>query len=242
MVLTAIDLDEALTKALSAQTVSLKTHIDESISAVRNEIINTLHTENKKLKDEITILESKNNKLEDRITTLEDKLESNLQYQRNQSVIISGIPIEVPHDNLESIVLNIFNNVCFHSISHRDIIACHRLSSKTDSIVVKFLNKKDAIALLQSKLALKQLDKTSIAPNCINIYVNEHLTPYMGELAFKCRCLKRENKIYQTKVENGIVKILTNKDGSFRWYHITSVNDLQQFDQVTEAIPEDVST
>ena len=177
MVLTKLDLDAALEAALSSQTVSLKIHIDQSVSAVRNEIINIIQDENKKLKDQITNLEFKNNMLEDKVIALEGKLESNLQYQRNSSVIINGIPNEVPHNNLEGIVINIFNTVCFHTITDRDIIACHRLSTINDSIVVKFVNKKDATALLQSKVSLKEFVKSQIAPNCMNIFVNEQLTP-----------------------------------------------------------------
>ena len=231
MVLTKVDIDEALNVALSAQTILLKTHIDESVSAVRNEIINIIQDENKKLKEQITNLENKNNMLEDKVIALEGKFESNLQYQRNSSVIINGIPNEVPHNNLEGIVINIFNTVCFHTITNRDIIACHRLSTRNDSIVVKFVNKKDATALLQSTVSIKEFDKSQIAPNCINIFVNEHLTPLVGELAYRWRCLKRANKVYQTKVERGIVKVLTNKDGNFRWYNVNSIDDIQQFNQ-----------
>ena len=79
-------------------------------------------------------------------------------------------------------------------------------------------------------MALKELDKSLISPNCNNIYVNEQLTPYMSGLAYKCRCLKRENKIYQTKVESGVIKVLTNKNGSFRWFNIASEYDINQFE------------
>ena len=61
------------------------------------------------------------------------------------------------------------------------------------------------------------------------MYVNEHLTPYMSALAYKCRCLKRLNKIYQTKVENGVIKVLTNRDGSFRWFNVYKEDDINDF-------------
>ena len=99
-------------------------------------------------------------------------------------------------------------------------------------MIVKFVNKKDAIALINSKLTIKNLDKSFISPNCINLYVNEHLTPFMASLAYKCRCLKREKKIYQTKVDKGLVKVLTNKDGIFKWYNINNDNDILEFNQV----------
>ena len=232
MVITQKDIEDSIAKALESQTLTLKDHISESISVIRNEIITKLTDENLKLKERINILEIRNNELEIKLDTLEIKLESNLQYQRNASVIICGIPREVEHGKLEGTVLNIFNKVCLHHINNRDIVACHRLSATSDSIIVKFVNKKDAVALLGRKIAIKELDTSLIAPNCNNLYVNEQLTPYMGQLAYKCRCLKRANKIYQTKVENGIEKVLTNKNGSFRWYNVTSEVDINQFDEV----------
>ena len=53
----------------------------------------------------------------------------------------------------------------------------------------------------------------------------------MGELAYHCRCLKRAGKTYQSKVENGLVKVLTNKGGIFRWFIINNINDLNQFNE-----------
>lgn len=231
MVLTQRDLDDTLAKSLADQTTTIKALLDDSISAIRSEIIDTLNHENKKLHDKISLLESRNDALETRIDILESKMESNLQYQRNSCIIISGIPNEIEHKNLEGTVLNIFNKVCLHCINNRDIIACHRLSIKNDSVIVKFVNKKDAVAILNSKLAIKEFDTTTIAPSCKKLYVNEHLTPYMGQLAYKCRVLKRENKIYQTKVENGVVKVLTNRDGSFRWFNITKNSDIDSFSE-----------
>ena len=246
MVLTAKDLEDlqatvskSLAEALTAQTKTITTQIDTSISAIRKEIIDTLKVENEKLNDKITLLETKNDLLESRISSLEIKLEDNLQYQRNANIIISGIPREIAHEKLESIVIEIFNKVCFHTISDREIVACHRLSMKSDNVLVKFLNKKDALALNGSKVALKELDKSFI-PNCGNLYVNEHLTPYASSLSYRCRCLKRTNKIYQTKVENGTVKVLSNRGGIFKWYNIYCDNDINAFDN--EEIPKNVNT
>lgn len=228
MVLSQADLDE--------QTRVIKMHLDESISAIRKEVIAMLNIENEKLRDKINSLESRNELLETRVDVLESKMETNLQYQRNASVVIAGIPKDIDHNKLEGTVVTIFNSVCFHSITHREIIACHRLSAKTDTVLVQFGNKKDASALLNSKLSIKELDKSLIAPGCTNLYINEHLTPFMSELAYHCRCLKREKKIYQTKVENGIVKVLTNIEGSFRWFNITNNNDINKLKEQNNVI------
>lgn len=240
MVLTQRDLEDTLATKLAEQTLTIKVQIEESVSAIRKEIIAILNEENQKLRERLTVLESRNDNLESKIESLETKLETNFQYQRDSNVTLSGIPQEVTHDQIEGIVVNLFNKVCLHAISHRDIIACHRLSTKNDTVVVKFINRKDATALLNSKLAIKEVDKAFIAPNCKMLYVNEHLTPYMSQLAYKCRCLKRENKIYQTKVEKGIVKVLTNKDGSFRWFSIRNDNDINFINEANGLNPNNI--
>ena len=138
MVLTQINLDESLQSALAVQTTTLKKLIDESISAIRNELIATLNGEIDRLNERVVLLESTNEQFESRIESLEMKIESNFQYQRNSSVTVAGIPNEIEHCKLEGIIIEIFNKVCFHQISHRDIVACHRLSQKNDTVIVKF--------------------------------------------------------------------------------------------------------
>ena len=155
-------------------------------------------------------------------------IEVNHQYQRNTNVIIDGIPDTVDHIDLENIVLTLFNNVCFHSITTRDIVACHRLSKESTSVIVKFLNSKDATALLDSRKSISSLNNTEIGlEQCSKFYVAEHLCPYMARLAFRCRCLKREELIEKTKIQKGVVKILIrNNVGVLSWINITHIDNL----------------
>ena len=46
----------------------------------------------------------------------------------------------------------------------------------------------------------------------VTSYLEDHLTPYISNLAYQCRCLKRNHKIVQTKVIKGVVKILMSTD------------------------------
>lgn len=218
MVLSNKDLEEALQR----QTVTLQKQLDDGITAIKEEVTKALMVDNAKLRKRV-------DGLEHRITQLENQLENNLQYQREANVLISGIPSEVLHKDLEFIVLSIFNTVCFHSIIARDIVACHRISTKSSTVVVKFLNKKDAIALIDSKMAVSTLVNKNIQGlSHDKIYVSEHLTPYMSGLAYRCRCLKRENKILSTKTQKGVVKILCNINGSLIWNNINSIDDLRK--------------
>lgn len=214
------ELAEALAEQSNTLKSELKSALDESISTIRQEIIEKLTVENVKLNSKISTLENK-------VVALEVKLESNLQYQRSSSVVINGIPMEIEHSLLEGIAIILFNSVCFHSISSKDIIACHRVSKKSSVVLVKFVNKKDAVALLEGKSSIANFDcNLAGLDNNIKLYVDEHLTPYVSGLAFKCRCLKRESKILQTKVRRGVVKVLLLTSNRLIWHDIYHTADI----------------
>ncbi len=217
MVLTTKDLEEGFAN----QKSTFQTMLDESVAAIRTEIISRLTVENENLKKRIHSLQVK-------VNDLEKDFESNLQYQRKSNVVITGIRENVIHDELEGIVLTVFNNVCLHDINSRDIVACHRLSKKTNNVLVKFVNSKDATALLDSKDAINSmnLNDTGLANNCEKIYVQEHLSPYISNLAYRCRCLKRENKVEKTKIQKGIVKVLVKDENGFSWSNIQHISDI----------------
>ena len=202
MPLTKKDLDDAFEN----QKKDIQAMIDSSVSTIKDDIIKTLRDENTKFQEKVSILE-------DQIWNMEKTMETNFQYQRNCNVIISGIPSTIDHDNLEGIVINLFNNVCHHNITERDIEAVHRISFKSPLVLVKFMNKKDATALVDSRSSIVSYKNDEFGLGESNkLYVEHQLTPYMGLLAYRCRCLKRKNVIINTKVQKGIVKILVNSE------------------------------
>ena len=218
-----------LQEALSLQFTDIQKLLDDSVAKIREEIIDRLVLENKKLSDRISILDEK-------VVDLEKKMEANLQYQRSSSVVISGIPSDVNHYDLEGIVLKLFNTICYHSISTRDIIACHRISNKSSRVLIKFVNKKDAISLLDGKFALNNVDRVDIGlQQDDKLYIEEHLSPYISNLAYQCRCLRRNNKIAKIKINKGIVKILkTGEEEQLKWHDILHINDINKLFPVIE--------
>ena len=83
--------------------------------------------------------------------------------------------------------------------------------------------------MLDAKVPRMNLNNDSVGLGfCDKLYVEEQLTPYMGNIAYRCRCLKRESKILKTKVDKGIVKILYNSsDGTLKWHVILHTNDIK---------------
>ena len=83
-----------------------------------------------------------NTQLSSRLVTLKRQCCANAQYSRRECLDIVGIPREVSGEVLEETVLNIFDKIgC--SISPDHIESCHRISKKSDTVIVKFSRRKD---------------------------------------------------------------------------------------------------
>ena len=209
-----------LDNALQSQNDKFQQMLDKSLVKLKEDIVIELSADNARLTKEVDELKNK-------VVELESELQNNFQYQRKNNVVIDGIPADTPHDDLEGIVIKIFNSVCFHSITTRDVVACHRISAKSSSVLTKFVNTKDASTLLDSYVDIDKMINSEVGLSFNNkITVSEHLTPYVANLAYRCRCLKRQNLIEKVKIQKGTVKILTKKDGRFVWHKIVHVNDI----------------
>ena len=75
------------------------------------------------------------------------------QYGRRNNVVFSGIPENVPDNNLESTVITVLSDTDVQ-VESRDIEACHRIgkpSSKTQKTIVRFVNRKNCEKVLSDK-------------------------------------------------------------------------------------------
>ena len=90
--------------------------------------------------------QKKVNVLENKVLTLESEHNSLEQYGRRNNIQITGIPNNVPDQNLEEKVVDILNEISV-DVSPKDIEACHRVGvSKNNSkkTIVRFINRKHA--------------------------------------------------------------------------------------------------
>ena len=110
--------------------------MQDDLLAVRDVIIKHLSYENRSLRDRISTLEM-------RVTQIERTLNNNSQNSRKNNLEFAGIPISVPHTNLEDTVVNILNNlpepvVC----STDDFEAVHLISRKSNATKIKTKSRK----------------------------------------------------------------------------------------------------
>ena len=140
--------------------------------------------------------------------TLESEHNSLEQYGRRNNIEITGIPDNVPDQNLEEKVVDILNEISV-DVSPKDIEACHRVGvSKNNSkkTIVRFINRKHAKKALISR---KNLRKSS-SSNC-NVFINENLTIKNNEIAFLSRKLKRSDHLTKIYIRDGTLHISSPK-------------------------------
>ena len=219
MVLTKKDLDAGF-EGLKGE---LQTMIDSSIAGLRATIIENLVEANKALQHRVEMLEGVVEQL-----TLD--FQANLQYQRQNNIIISGIPPEVDHGNLEKAAVEIVNTCTENRVSTRDVQGCHRLSRTSTEVICRFVNKKPIAEALDNWKKLKNLDKkkAGLPDGTGEIYISAHLTPYNAKLAYHCRQLRRKKLLDKISTKKGVVKILVKEGdaGSLAWKTISSLKDI----------------
>ena len=214
MVLTKVDIDEAITSMSTKLTSSFQTMLDNSINEIKNSIIENLRLSNQNLQDRVNSLEREVKELKEAHVTLERSSEAAFQHGRLEQVVISGIPAEVEHKDLEEKSLRILNEIKNVQIQSRDIAACHRLGKKNDTII-RFINRKDADDCFENRMKLKNINREEhgLAPGA-NIYIRENLSPYISKLAYYCRELKRREYIEKVTTFKGVIKIFRTVENS----------------------------
>ena len=214
MVITKKDIDSSITNMSANLTSSFQSMLDNSIEEIKNTIIENLRISNQNLQLRVNSLESEVKDLREAHVALERRTEAALQHGRLEQVVISGIPVEVEHENLEEKSMCLLNEIKNVQIQSRDIVACHRLGKNNDTII-RFLNRKDADDCFENRIKLRDINREEygLAPGS-KIYIRENLSPYISKLAYYCRELKRKGYIEKVTTFKGIIKIFRTAENN----------------------------
>ena len=137
------------------------------------------------------------------------------QYSRRDSLEVVGIPQTIPDEALEAKTCELFSKLDV-SISPNDIQACHRLYDK-NRIIVKFINRKSAFAILQSREKLKRVNPEDIGlAGSPRFYINESLCSHYRMLHGKLKGLYKNNHIFSFWVSNGSVRFKIDEFSGYR--------------------------
>ena len=152
-------LDKLRKQDLIPIVLSLQSKLDEANNEANNKVleeVRNLSDTITKLSSELSIVKNVNTVLSNRLVTLERQCWANAQYSRRECLDIVGIPREVSGEVLEETVLDIFDKIgCKISPDH--IESCHRISKKSDTVIMKFSRRKDCQQVWQVKKDLQKL-------------------------------------------------------------------------------------
>ena len=179
---------------------SINDEVNESMSNIKDSIINASKHDNKKLHSKIEDLETKLHETEWSFNRL------NQYNQRND--IIQGIPSNVADKAIEDKVINVFKLLNI-DINKSDIEGCHRLGkANPKNAIVCFVNRKHAEEALAKKSDLKKIDKVNLNfDSNVVLFFSKNLTPFNQCLALKCCELKHAGKIHSSWSSKGVIKL-----------------------------------
>ena len=142
---TFYNINDKLVTIKSGFKENLDDLVAESLSKIKDSVVEAFREEN-------SLLHQKIEKLESRISVLATDLNNQDQYNRRNNLDIQGIPDIIPDDQLEEKVIEIFNQINV-KINTFDIEDRHRMGKSKKTTIVRFGNRKNCKAVLEKKLS-----------------------------------------------------------------------------------------
>ena len=148
--------------------------------------------------------------IDDRFINLEKSVTQVEQYTRRENFEITGVPENIPQEQLEAKVFEIVNDITEKDertmLTSKDIHACHRLRKEKDEngarVIVRIVNRKNNIDILKNKKKL--MDKSETLGQ---LYINENLCQENKNILEVARQLKKDKQIHSCWSYNGIIHI-----------------------------------
>ena len=214
---------EAVNSHKQLKSKFIKEDLVSYILHLRNEI-NTVGNELETLKA--------NQMITKRVEYLERIQMISQQYNRRESIELSGIPLTVNDNELEEKCVKIIQDVTGRGIPEWQVHACHRLKNR-NKVIIRFVTRKIPDRALHHRKYLKDIDKTKYGlDQNTQIYFNESLCPKMNYLFYKVRCAWKDQKLNSYNLWKGrlTVKIEENDEQIL----ITHINDLFKLNLANE--------
>ena len=181
---------------------ALEEHVNKYREDYQQIIIN-----NRILRKEIKMLKEEHHNMLDAIYNIEANAIYNNQYTRRENIEFINIPETTLQKDLEPLVIKILNSMDI-KIQSYDIVAVHRLGERRGdrprNVIVRFVNRKNAIKVLRNKKFIKS---TGMKFKINNLYVIENLCRENKHIFNKCYKLKKSGVISKVWTFNGVVNI-----------------------------------
>lgn len=152
----------------------------------------------------ISNLETEVNDLKHKLHSFETHIDSIEQYERNDTVVVSGpaLPPETAPENAKSLVVSTFKDQLKINVKEEDISVAHRLGpvqqNRNRPIIVKLVNRSLKYDLVGACINLKP-----------NLYINESLTPKRYNILKKVLAVRKvhRQKFQQCHTKDGKITI-----------------------------------
>lgn len=169
-------------------------------------------------------LKTKVNHMETKIRHLESMIDEVDQYERRDTVIISGpnLPDESLNENPSDVIVNTIKQHLHVNMTHADINVAHRLGPKSQG------KKRPVIVKLQNRLK-----KSELVQACINIrpqlHINESLTPKRRSIFNTIRKIRSEHRNLFQQCYTSDGKIIVKLKSAPTKYTLTTEEQLHDF-------------
>lgn len=213
-----------LLNSLSEESRSLVKIIKLVITEQFNSEIETLREELIKRDSEICEIKNEVKDLRNKVVDLESHLDSLEQYERRDSIIISGpaLPRETQQENPVEIVVNTLKDTLKLNVQEQDISVAHRLGKSNQEyprpMIVKLINRSHKYDIVGACLKLKP-----------NLYINESLTPNRLHLFKKILAVRKQHRQKFTQCHTRDGKIIVKLSHSMVKHTIVDERSLIQF-------------
>ena len=172
----------------------------------------------------IAKLQTRVDSLENKIAKLEDQIDDVEQYERRDTLILSGpvLPNEHIMENAADLVVNALKDNLKINIVHSDINIAHRLGPKRQNkdrpLIVKLQNRTKKSEIMDACVTIRP-----------NLYVNESLTPKRRSLFTSVWAIRKTHRelFQQCYTRDG--KIVVKLKSSSQKYIITTEESLNSF-------------
>ena len=208
---------------------SFQKEFDELINVlqnidVSNDDINSRITKLDDLIDSLKNIDVMNTNFNDRIRRLETRVTDLNQYGRRPTIEISGVSEDIPQSELEKYVaLNILHPIGIR-VGYWDISTCHRLAKKNQSqpspVVVRFVNRKHAVAAIKNRFLLKYLPIK-------DIFITDNLCPENQAIFDELCRLKNNGVVSQVWSYNGKPTFKASSSRRVRGTRVDHLEDLK---------------
>ena len=180
-----------------------------------------------KLQAEVSMTKQVNSLLSRRLVSIEFQCWLNAQYPRRECLDIVGIPSEVEVDALEEKVVAIFEKLeC--NIPTEHIEACHRVSEKNPTVIVKFSWRMECQQVWDVKRDLRKIKIEDIdLPRQSKLFINKSLCPYYKVTWAKSKKLHSLGKIHSFFISGDTIKIRVSENSSP--LSLTHVEDFEKY-------------